>query len=217
MSADPEKTIVTPLEPDAPAVEVPRPVPTKTLYDPIGRVSSAHAEAFWAPKVKSAVPYEELIPEVPSDSLYVDRRRRVAAHVARGVLTQSNFRNPNDNDRPQTPGENIMAFRMGDKKLKADVWSLERNKIAEPYLEPVTVPDPDRPGHTKVVRRPNFRVNDPSRSARERRVARKDMRRYEKLNRKIGRLMTGRAVPLTGVKVGGFEQVAATGTKRRSS
>jgi hypothetical protein len=201
MSADKEKTpAAMPIEPDVPVPEPSNfPMPTKTIWDPIGKVSSGHAEAFWAPKPKSVTPYEDLIPEVSDDA---GRRAHVGAHVARGVLAQSNFRSPDDEYRPQTLSENIMAFRAGDKKLKADPRSMEANKIADPYLEP----DPDNPGQSRV----NFRKGYDALSTREKRVVRKDEKRYNKLQRQAGRLMTGMAIPLIGRRVGGFQQAVGT-------
>jgi hypothetical protein len=214
MSAESEKPkTATPIDTDAPKeVASTYPIATYSLWEFSAKKASGQAEAVWAPSPKSVTPYEDLIPKTSQES---DRRTRVAAHIARGVLTQSNFRNPSDEYRPQTLRENIMAFRLGDKKLKADILSLQAEKIATPYLETVTETDPQNPKRTKAVKRPNFRSDDPNLSARERRVARKDEKRYKKLQSQVGRLMTGRTIPLTDRPVMGFEQIVRPGETRR--
>lgn len=198
-----------PVDTDTPLSETPRyPIPTRTIWDPIEKNPSGAAEAFWAPKPKMPTPYAELIPE-DSDSL--GRRGRVARNVADGVLNEKNFRQPSNEDRPKTLPERVMAWRIVQKKFKADKRNMEISSIADRYSYS---PDPDNPGQIIV----DFGSKDElaQLSRRERRQVKRDEKRYNKLRKQAIRLMVGRTVPLTDTRFGGFAQIAGSNVTSES-
>jgi len=196
---------------------------SKHISEPLGVPTSKAVEIHWIRESDRVIPHNDLVPELSDTELAgLDRRSRVALHVAKGVINHTNFRNPNDEFRPKSIGERTMAWRMQSKLGKATIRLLEASKIADQYLEPSTVDDPSsnnpwRP-KTKEVKTPNFKAGQAHLSAGEKRRIRKDEKRYNRLHRQVNRLVHGRKMPMTDSSVLGFEQfISVPDTKTKTA
>lgn len=189
------------------------PTPSRNLGDPIGIATSRTAEAFWTPKVKSRHPFMDLIPdlsdaEIAAKVAKLSRGSQVRVHVANGLLKGENFRHYDNEFRPKTLPEQIMAWRAGRKLAKIGIRSLRTNKIEDYYGKwQRGAPEPDEGA--------NFREHYNNLSHQERRRVRKDEKRYERVENQKRRLRDGRTIPLIGKKVMGFEQIVNTPETRK--
>jgi hypothetical protein len=123
------------------------------------------------------------------------RKARVAAFVGKQVINQSGYMGLDEEYRPKSTAERIMAWRMHAKWHKATIKNADANNIAAPYRV--------RGGDSLLV---NFEKNFENLSVSERGRARKAERRHSKLGRQSSRLMQGRTMPIINREINGYEQ-----------
>jgi hypothetical protein len=137
------------------------------------------------------------------------RKARVAAFVGQQIIQQEGYQGFDKEFRPQNAAEKIMAWRMHAKWRKATVKGMNKNNLAAPYYVTIREPGEDT---NSIKLDPN--QNFDNLSSGEKRRARKSKRQHDRLARQADILMYGRATPIAGKRVNGFEQFMTKPAKK---
>jgi hypothetical protein len=129
----------------------------------------------------------------------VGRRAKVAAYVGDKIINQQGYQSTSDEFRPQTLAERIMAWRMQEKFVKANIKNASANALAEPFR---TI-DGDSIGI-------DYTAGSDYLSKPEKRRVKSAQKLNKSLIKQSKAQMRGRKVPLTGKRVNGFEQFITT-------